>query len=110
MACDPSRMTTILPVPRISDHASRAAVSYSIHHQVSFSYGGMVRKNRNQVRLCPPSDERQRCESFLLQIDPETDAREDSDQFGNRVHCFEIKTSHRFLTLKVRSKVSLEEP
>src|SRR5262249_52814980 len=68
-----------------------------------------VRKNRNQVRLCPYSDERQSCESFVLRIDPETDAREDTDQFGNRVHGFEIKTSHRSLTLNAYSRVSLAE-
>src|SRR5215467_11490235 len=85
----------------------RGETTYSIHHQVSFSYGGAVRKNRNQARLCPPSDERQSCESFELQIDPEAGAREDTDQFGNRVHCFEINTSHRSLTLNACSRVSL---
>jgi transglutaminase-like putative cysteine protease len=76
---------------------------------VSFSYGGAVAKNRNQVRLCPQSDERQSCESFELRTNPEAHPREDRDQFGNHVHGFEIKSAHRSLILTAHSVVSLAE-
>src|SRR5262245_35786097 len=101
-------MTTVL-LNHASDDGGRATLSYSIHHQVSFRYSGPVLKNRNQVRLCPHIDERQSCESFELRINPPARAQEDRDQFGNRVHCFEVKTSHSSLTLNAHSQVSLAE-
>jgi transglutaminase-like putative cysteine protease len=102
-------MTTVVPIPQAAECPSHPAVSYSIHHRVSFSYGGAVAKNRNQVRLCPQSDERQSCESFELRTNPEAHARQDRDQFGNHVHGFEIKTAHRSLILSAHSVVSLAE-
>src|SRR5215471_2002013 len=98
-----------MPATYSSDSPSSSGVTYSIVHQISFSYNGAVLKNRNQVRLRPRSDERQNCESFELRTDPAGEAREEEDQFGNRFHFFEVKGSHRALNLHIRSVVSMVE-
>jgi transglutaminase-like putative cysteine protease len=84
-----------------------ARVVYSIEHRMNFSYGGPAVKNRNQVRLCPTSDERQHCHSFELQTDPPGDMREQEDRFGNRVYDFEIRRPHQYLHIESRSIVEI---
>src|SRR5258708_1698084 len=102
-------MVANLSEPLMLRSLACGGVVYSIHHRLSFSYGGPAVKNRNEVRLCPGSDERQNCKSFELRTDPCGDVKKEQDQFGNHVQYVEIRGSHQLLNIETCSVVSITE-
>ncbi|MDB6137503.1 MAG: Transglutaminase-like enzyme putative cysteine protease [Verrucomicrobiaceae bacterium] len=78
----------------------------SIRHLTSFVYEGPARDSYNDARLCPISDPLQRCESFVLTVDPRVLVNTYHDFYHNRVDHFEIHDDHP--SLKVESVAVVE--
>jgi transglutaminase-like putative cysteine protease len=68
-------------------------------HETAFEYERAVHASFTEVRLCPLSDEHQRCLSFSLSVDPGAPISTGSDYFGNVSHTFNILSPHRCLVV-----------
>ncbi|MBN8217293.1 MAG: transglutaminase family protein [Spirochaetes bacterium] len=76
-----------------------------ILHRTCYRYGSAVRDNFNEVRLMPYSDLGQRCESFLLAVDPQASTFAYTDIYGNIFHQFQVFTPHAVLEVCSTSRV-----
>jgi hypothetical protein len=61
---------------------------WQIHHRTSYTYRAPVRESFNDVRLKPPSNERQSVESFILTTTPAAPVQQYRDFYANCVHHF----------------------
>lgn len=77
----------------------------SIHHVTTFQYGGLVRDNVNEVRLCPRNDVQQSTLDFRLTTEPPSDVRAYTDCFANSVHTFDVAEPHVRLVITASSRV-----
>ena len=78
----------------------------SVRHLTHFVYEGPSRDSYNDARLCPISDPLQRCESFVLKVDPQVLVNTYHDFYHNRVDHFEIHENHP--SMKVESIAVVE--
>ncbi|MDX1430503.1 MAG: transglutaminase family protein [Rhodothermales bacterium] len=85
-------------------------MQYSVKHVTKFKYLGPVRESAMEVRLQPRSDERQKCFSFRLDIEPSSQANSYVDHAGNVVHYFDIAAQHAELRLESRAVVDVVRP
>jgi transglutaminase-like putative cysteine protease len=65
-----------------------------IQHETRLEYTEPVIESMAEVRMEPASDTDQSCRSFHLAISPPTELFRFQDGFGNRVHHFNVLSSH----------------
>jgi len=80
-------------------------VELSVYHVTTFQYGGLVRDNVNEVRLCPRTDAQQSTLDFRLTTDPPSEVRSYTDCFANIVHTFDVAEPHLCLVITASSRV-----
>jgi transglutaminase-like putative cysteine protease len=85
-------------------------VRWQIQHRTAYTYLAPARDSFNDVRLRPPSNERQSVESFVLTITPAAPVRQYRDFYSNWVHHFEIPSPHASLLIESRSMVEAHPP
>lgn len=83
---------------------------WRIQHRTSYFYASPVRDSFNDLRLRPPSNERQSVEFFELIIKPEVHAPQYRDFYGNWVHHFELTQQHSELSVESRTVVVVHPP
>ncbi len=81
-------------------------MKYDILHRTLYAYASPVWESFNEVRLQPPSDNRQTVESFLLKVIPTCRLRHYHDFYANCVHHFEIPEPHSTLEIESRLEVT----
>lgn len=83
---------------------------FSVQHRTAYTYTAPVRDSFNDVRLCPVSDEFQRCLFFELDITPPSNSvLRRLDFYTNQVHHFEVMEPHSSLEVVARSEVETFE-
>ncbi len=81
-------------------------MKYSIQHRTAYTYSAPVRDSFNDARLCPVSDDFQRCEQFDLTVAPVARSIfRRLDFYLNQVHHFEVIEPHERLQIVSRSIV-----
>jgi transglutaminase-like putative cysteine protease len=76
-----------------------------IHHRTHYLYAAPVTESFNELRLCPVTNEHQRCESFLVKVLPTAQLRHFTDFYANTVHFFELPEPHTSLTVEANARV-----
>ncbi len=87
-----------------------AQMKWRIHHRTLYTYSTPARDSFNEVRLTPPTDERQTLEFFSLQTTPTATTRQYADFYHNIVHHFEVAASHTSLLIESYALVSTHSP
>ncbi len=85
-------------------------VRWRVQHRTSYLYAAAARDSFNDVRLRPPTNERQSVESFELIVKPEVPVTFYRDFYSNWVHHFELAAPHAELTIESRSVVHVHPP
>ncbi|NBR85060.1 MAG: transglutaminase family protein [Verrucomicrobia bacterium] len=85
-------------------------MKWDILHRTRFSYASPVRDSFNEVRLQPPSNDRQTVESFLLKVLPAARLRHYADFYHNTIHHFEIPEPHSSLMVDSQCRVTTRSP
>jgi transglutaminase-like putative cysteine protease len=83
---------------------------FSIHYVTRYDYSAPVTDNLNALRVRPTTTATQRCDEFIVRIDPETRLGRHSDYFGTEVIEFGISTPHSALEIDVRARVVTSDP
>jgi transglutaminase-like putative cysteine protease len=86
------------------------AMQFEILHRTHYRYAAPVRESFNEVRLQPPSDERQTVDSFLMKVLPATRLLHYRDFFQNTVHHFELPEPHDTLLIESQLQVTTHPP
>ncbi len=76
-----------------------------IFHRTRYLYRAAVRDSHNEVRLRPATDDVERLEFFLLNIQPVVRLRHFRDPWFNYVHWFDIAEPHT--TLSIEAHITL---
>jgi transglutaminase-like putative cysteine protease len=85
-------------------------MNYSITYVTSYRYDAPVTDNLNALRVRPATTSTQRCDDFIVRIDPEARVQRHVDYFGTDVLEFEVAKPHDHLTIDVRARVVTSEP
>ena len=85
---------------------STATAQFEILHRTQYAYAAPVRESFNEVRLQPPSTEKQSVHSFLLKVLPAARLRHYHDLYSNCVHHFELPEPHATLLIESRLRVT----
>lgn len=80
-------------------------MNFAIRYVTEYRYDAPVTDNLNAVRVRPASNGTQRCDEFLLRVDPEARIQRHQDYFGTEVLEFGIPKPHDHLTIDVRARV-----
>ncbi|MCG5500022.1 transglutaminase family protein [Ectothiorhodospira lacustris] len=84
-------------------------MKYRIRHVTHYHYPGPVSLCHNELHLAPRDTAVQSLQSLEIQVSPLPGYQaERLDFFGNRVHCFSIRQSHRELEITAGSQVILQ--
>jgi len=83
---------------------------YSIRHLTRFRYSASIHENVMEAYMQPRTDALQQCQSFQLQIQPNTRLFRYEDHLGNAVHHFNIPGSHNKLTITATAVVQVMPP
>lgn len=78
-------------------------------HLTHYTYQEAVAKSVNEIRLTPRTDDRQRCHSHSITIEPEVSLYPYKDYFGNTAHYFSVPFPHSRLSIKSCSIVETDE-
>ncbi len=70
-----------------------------IQHETYAAYSEPVRESTTEVRMEPVSNAEQSCHSFHLAVDPATETVRYQDGFGNRVHSFNLLSTHSYVRI-----------
>jgi transglutaminase-like putative cysteine protease len=81
-----------------------------IQHETRLEYAAPVTESVTEVRLEPVSDTRQSCRSFHLAVSPPVQLFRYLDGFGNRVHHFNVRSSHSRVAVLAASVVETSRP
>jgi transglutaminase-like putative cysteine protease len=65
-----------------------------VQHETCLRYSAPVSESVSEVRMEPGSDGHQSCRSFHLMVSPPTERFRYQDGFGNRVHHFNLRSTH----------------
>ena len=76
----------------------------SVTHVTRFQYRGPVHESVMELRLAPPNVGHE-VQAFELETNPPATLFEYVDQYGNRVHHFDIVEPHNELTIEARMRV-----
>jgi transglutaminase-like putative cysteine protease len=85
-------------------------MNYAITYVTSYRYDSPVTDNLNALRVRPATTSSQRCDDFIVRIDPEARVQRHVDYFGTEVLEFEVTKPHDHLTIDVRARVVTSEP
>lgn len=81
-------------------------MKFSVQHSTCYRYSSPVWDSFNDAHLCPVSDEFQFCESFHLEISPQSPSVfRRLDFYTNQVHHFEVMEPHESLEVVASSVV-----
>ncbi len=80
-------------------------MNFALRYVTEYRYDAPVTDNLNAVRVRPANDSTQRCDEFLLRVDPEARIHRHQDYFGTEVLEFGIPKPHDHLTIDVRARV-----
>ena len=84
---------------------------YEVTHLTRYRYDALVASNACMLRLLPHADAEQKVTDARLEIDPvPAGIVERADFLGNRLHLMRVETPHRELSIRSRSRVSVERP
>ena len=81
---------------------------YSVRHVTTFGYEPAIRESVMEVRMQPPSDNKQRCLSFRLNITPTANIMQYRDFIGNIIHHFDIAGTHTQVKVVAYSVVEVD--
>src|SRR3982074_3437770 len=85
-------------------------MNFAIRYLTEYRYDAEVVDNLNALRVKPAANGRQRCDEFIVRLNPEVRIHRHADYFGTDVVEFEISRPHRSLTIDVRARVATSEP
>ncbi len=77
-----------------------------VFHRTRYLYRLPVRDSYNELRLHPATEDRERLEFFLLQVQPPVRLRHFRDVWLNYVHYFEFSEPHRELVIEVQFTIN----
>ncbi len=81
-------------------------MTYKLIHKTKYKYSGRVNKYNGLACLQPLNNDRQKCPTFDITIQPEpTEMSSRVDFFGNTLHYFTIDTPHKELIVEAKSRV-----
>lgn len=83
---------------------------YSISHVTTFRYSAPISESMMEVRMQPRSEDRQRCHTFALAVEPHARVLAYRDHLGNNVHYFDIPRAHPQLTITAEALVEVGAP
>jgi transglutaminase-like putative cysteine protease len=83
---------------------------FTIRHTTRFRYSSPINESIMEVHMQPRSEDGQFCLDFRLHTSPPAQIMTYRDEFGNRVHHFDIPNSHSHLTITAESLVDLNPP
>jgi transglutaminase-like putative cysteine protease len=84
-------------------------LKYAVTHRTVYRYDDVVSSSYGQLHVLPRDLPGQICHASRVTVAPEPDERRERlDFFGNRVVYFEIRSSHRDLTVTADSEVSVD--
>lgn len=83
---------------------------YAIRHLTRYRYSSPVWQSMLEVRMHPRSENRQRCFTFRLSVNPRARIFSYMDHLGNQVHHFDLPSRHRELTIVADSLVHVDTP
>ena len=81
---------------------------YAIRHLTRYRYNRPIWQSMMEVRMHPLSDDRQRCFTFRLSVNPRARIFTFQDHLGNQVHHFDLPQHHRELTIVADALVNLD--
>jgi transglutaminase-like putative cysteine protease len=81
---------------------------YAIRHLTRYRYSSPVWQSMLEVRMQPRSENRQRCFTFRLSVNPRARIFSYVDYLGNQVHHFDLPSRHRELTIVADSLVNID--
>ena len=89
--------------------ADQAPVQFEIVHTTEYDYSESVAVSHHEARLSPRVLPNQQCLQHELEIEPAPAAMAShTDYFGNTVTYFAMQGAHKRLTVRARSRVSLQ--
>ncbi len=80
-------------------------MNFSIRYHTEYRYTSPVTDNLNVLRVRPATTSTQRCDEFLVRIDPEARLQRHVDYFGTEVIEFGVAKPHDHLSILVRARV-----
>lgn len=83
---------------------------YTIRHITRFRYSMPISESIMEVRIQPRSEDGQHCLDFRLRTTPRAHIMSYREEYGNRVHHFDIPNSHNSLTIAAEALVDLDTP
>ncbi|MEO8077139.1 MAG: transglutaminase family protein [Acidobacteriota bacterium] len=83
---------------------------YAIRHFTRYRYSRPVWQSMIEVRMHPRSENRQRCFTFRLSVNPRARIFTFMDYLGNQVHHFDLPSHHRELTVVADALVNVDPP
>ncbi|MBX3171434.1 MAG: transglutaminase family protein [Candidatus Eremiobacteraeota bacterium] len=83
---------------------------YAIRHVTKYHYDQDIQENVMEVRKHPISNDRQRCLTFSLSMDPEVRVFRYQDHLGNVVHHFDVPWAHHEVQIVGESVVEVRKP
>jgi transglutaminase-like putative cysteine protease len=81
---------------------------YAIRHLTRYRYSAPVWQSMLEVRMQPRSENRQRCFTFRLSVNPRARIFSYVDYLGNQVHHFDLPSHHRELAIVADSLVNID--
>jgi transglutaminase-like putative cysteine protease len=81
---------------------------YAIRHLTRYRYSAPVWQSMLEVRMQPRSENRQRCFTFRLSVNPRARIFSYMDYLGNQVHHFDLPSRHRELTIVADALVNID--
>jgi transglutaminase-like putative cysteine protease len=81
-----------------------------IRHVTGYRYDGEVIASYNEVRLSPPTTERQVAHDVRVEVDPPARLTRYEDYWGTVVHAFDLQVTHRALVVTGQSLVETSGP
>jgi transglutaminase-like putative cysteine protease len=85
-------------------------MKWAIRHRTAYRYASAVCDSFNEARVRPPTDHRQRLESFELTVNPAARVSCHSDFYGNWVDHLDVAQPHTALELETRAVVTTFAP
>lgn len=85
-------------------------MNFQIRYLTEYRYGAPVTDNLNALRVKPATTSTQRCDEFIVRVDPEARLTRHADYFGSEVLEFGIARPHDHLTIDVRARVVTAPP
>lgn len=103
---DPISFMTASPASHSSPAPGPRGLRLRVRHLTRFDYLGPVQDSVNDARLCPLTDQLQKCERYTLRLTPEAPVHTHYDFYLNRVDHFEIHGPHESLEVEATSLVT----